>query len=160
MSKVGHSIGRRSFVKTAAGAAAVAGIGAPAILRAQSDVIKVGHLTPLTGFLGPIGEYAVMGVKLAVDEVNAAGGVLGRKIELLTEDSVNPSTASTKAQRMIERGVEGMIEIDMRRIDATPSSRAFGAAEQSDLLGDVRTHEAILPQPARARGPIVRSRKS
>src|SRR3546814_20127937 len=40
---------------------------------------------------------------MAVEEVNAAGGVLGRKFELLTEDSVNPQTASTKAQRMVER---------------------------------------------------------
>ena len=40
---------------------------------------------------------------MAVEEVNAAGGVLGRQIELISEDSVNPQTASTKAQRMIER---------------------------------------------------------
>ena len=44
-----------------------------------------------------------MGVNLAVEEVNAAGGVMGRKIELIAEDSVNPQTASTKAQRLIER---------------------------------------------------------
>jgi branched-chain amino acid transport system substrate-binding protein len=95
---------RRVLQGTAAAAAALAGgIGAPAILRAQSDVIRVGHLTPLTGFLGPLGEYAVMGITLAVEELNAQGGVLGRKLELLSEDSVNPSTASTKAQRLIER---------------------------------------------------------
>ena len=89
------SIGRRRALGRAAGAAAIAGIGAPAIVGAQAQVLKIGHLTPLTGFLGPIGEYAVMGVKLAVEEVNEAGGVLGRKIELLAEDSVNPQTAST-----------------------------------------------------------------
>jgi branched-chain amino acid transport system substrate-binding protein len=50
-----------------------------------------------------MGEYAVFGATLAMEEVNAAGGVLGRKFELLTEDSVNPQTASTKAQRMVER---------------------------------------------------------
>jgi branched-chain amino acid transport system substrate-binding protein len=95
---------RRGALQGAAGAAALAaGLGTPAILRAQSDVIRIGHLTPLTGFLGPLGEYAVMSVKLAVEELNAAGGVLGRQIELLTEDSVNPPTASTKAQRMFER---------------------------------------------------------
>jgi len=87
----------------AAGTAAVAAIGAPAISKAQSDVIRIGHLTPRTGFLGPLGEYAVQAVDLAVDEINAAGGVLGRRIEALKEDSVNPQTASTKAERMIER---------------------------------------------------------
>ena len=44
-----------------------------------------------------------MGVNLAVEEINARGGVMGRKIELIAEDSVNPQTASTKAQRLIER---------------------------------------------------------
>jgi branched-chain amino acid transport system substrate-binding protein len=95
---------RRRLLKTAGGLALVSGISAPAILRAQTaDVIKIGHLTPRTGFLGPLGEYAVMSVDLAVEEINAAGGMMGRKVELLKEDSVNPQTASTKAERMIER---------------------------------------------------------
>ncbi len=95
---------RRGLLKTAGGIALMSGISAPAILRAQTaDVIKIGHLTPRTGFLGPLGEYAVMAVDLAVEEINAAGGMMGRKVELLKEDSVNPQTASTKAERMIER---------------------------------------------------------
>lgn len=101
----GTDLTRRTVLRGAAGGAALlaGAIAAPAILRAQSEVIRIGHLTPLTGFLGPLGEYAVMAVRLAVEELNAGGGVLGRKVELLTEDSVNPQTASTKAQRMIER---------------------------------------------------------
>jgi branched-chain amino acid transport system substrate-binding protein len=88
----------------AAGAAgALSAIGFPAIVRSQSDTVRLGHLTPLTGFLGPLGEYAVMGVRLAVEEINAAGGINGRKVELIAEDSVNPQTASTKAERLIER---------------------------------------------------------
>jgi branched-chain amino acid transport system substrate-binding protein len=46
---------------------------------------------------------------MAVDEINRAGGVMGRKIELLKEDSVNPQTASTKAERMIERDKVAML---------------------------------------------------
>jgi len=101
-----HSPGRRQLIT---GSAAVAGMSAlgtmgfPAIVHAQSDKIKIGHLTPLTGFLGPLGEYAVMSITLAVEEVNRAGGVLGRQLELISEDSVNPSTASSKAQRLFER---------------------------------------------------------
>ncbi len=95
---------RRSLLKTAGGIALASGVSAPAILRAQtSDVIRIGHLTPRTGFLGPLGEYAVMAIDLAVEEINAAGGMMGRKVEVLKEDSVNPQTASTKAERMIER---------------------------------------------------------
>ena len=95
---------RRGLLETAGGIALVSGISVPAILRAQtSDVIRIGHLTPRTGFLGPLGEYAVMAIDLAVEEINAGGGMMGRKVELLKEDSVNPQTASTKAERMIER---------------------------------------------------------
>lgn len=100
---------RRMLLQGAAGATALAGIGMPSIGRAQADVIRIGHLTPLTGFLGPLGEFAQMGVKLAAEEVNAAGGVLGRKIELVMEDSVNPQTASAKAERLIERDKVAMI---------------------------------------------------
>src|SRR6185369_17177838 len=100
---------RRALVKGAAGTALVTGVGMPAISRAQSDIIKIGHLTPRTGFLGPLGEYAVMGIQLAADEVNAAGGVNGRKIELVLEDSVNPQTASAKAERLVERDKVAML---------------------------------------------------
>ena len=95
---------REALKKTAAlGAAAIAPLGFPAIVRAQSDTIKLGHITPRTGFLGQLGEYGFRGSSLAVEEVNGAGGVLGRKVEVVAEDSVNPQTAVTKAQKLIER---------------------------------------------------------
>ena len=86
-----------------AGAAAGALLAVPALVQAQGEKIRIGHLTPLTGFLGALGEYAAMGIKMAADEINAAGGVMGRPLEVMTEDSVNPQVAATKAQRMIER---------------------------------------------------------
>ena len=98
--------GRREILKRGAalGAAAVAAqFGFPAIVRAQADAIKFAHLTPRTGFLGQLGEYGFKAASMAVDEVNAAGGLLGRKLELIAEDSVNPQTAVTKAQKLIER---------------------------------------------------------
>jgi branched-chain amino acid transport system substrate-binding protein len=99
-----HQFTRRGLLTTAGGIALASGISTPAILRAQSaDVLRIGHLTPRTGFLGPLGEYAVMAIDLAVEEINASGGMMGRKVEVLKEDSVNPQTASTKAERMIER---------------------------------------------------------
>ena len=79
-------LSRRAMLKSTAGSVLLATIGMPAITKAQADAIRIGHLTPLTGFLGPLGEYAVMGVKLAAEEVNAAGGVMGRKIELVMEE--------------------------------------------------------------------------
>jgi len=94
---------RRSILKSCAVLATGAALGLPMLARAQSEAIRIGHLTPLTGFLGALGDYAVMGIKLAAEEINAAGGVNGRKLDVISEDSVNPQVASTKAQRMIER---------------------------------------------------------
>jgi len=94
---------RRSLIKGVGAASLLAGVGMPAISRAQADAIRIGHLTPRTGFLGPLGEFAVMAVDLATEEINAAGGIMGRKLEVLKEDSVNPQTASVKAERMVER---------------------------------------------------------
>ena len=102
---------RRRLLQSAGGLALASTVAAPSVLLAQSsDVIRIGHLTPRTGFLGPLGEYGVMAIDLAVEEINAKGGVMGRKIELLKEDSVNPQTASTKAERMIERDKVELID--------------------------------------------------
>ncbi|MFB3816658.1 MAG: ABC transporter substrate-binding protein [Candidatus Methylomirabilales bacterium] len=99
-------ISRRSFLKTAGGAAAAAGtaqIFAPAILRAQQQPIKIGHLVPLTGFLSPMGDYASKAGKLAIEEINAAGGVLGRKLETIVDDETNPGVGVQKATKMIQQ---------------------------------------------------------
>lgn len=101
-SKKQLSTQRRRLLKTGALVAGGAALGYPALVGAQAGTIKVGHLTPMTGFLGALGEYAVQGIKMAAEEINASGGLLGRKLDLITEDSVNPQTASSKAQRMIE----------------------------------------------------------
>jgi branched-chain amino acid transport system substrate-binding protein len=95
--------GRRDALRASVALASGVALGFPAILRAQSEAIRIGHLTPRTGFLGQIGEYGYRGAVLAVEEANAADGVLGRKIELIAEDSVNPATAVNKAQKLYER---------------------------------------------------------
>ncbi len=94
---------RRRASAAVASAAALGALGFPAIVRGQGDSIRVGHLTPRTGFLGQIGEYGYRGASLAVEEANAAGGVLGRRLDLIAEDSVNPATAVNKAQKLYER---------------------------------------------------------
>jgi branched-chain amino acid transport system substrate-binding protein len=94
---------RRALLRGAATALAGGALGFPALLRARSDSIRLGHLTPRTGFLGQIGEQGFKGATLAVEQINARGGVLGRRIELVAEDSVNPATAVNKAQKLYER---------------------------------------------------------
>jgi branched-chain amino acid transport system substrate-binding protein len=94
---------RRSVIKGGAALAGSAALGFSSLAFGQAEKIRIGHLTPLTGFLGALGEYAVMGIRMATEEINAAGGVMGRQLDVMSEDSVNPQVASSKAQRMIER---------------------------------------------------------
>lgn len=53
----------------------------------QEEKIKIGAIVPLTGNAGVLGEYTLKGLQLAVDEQNAKGGLLGKKIELDVQDS-------------------------------------------------------------------------
>src|SRR5262249_23212655 len=94
---------RRRVLKAGAAFAGASVIGFPAILKAQQDKIKIGHLTPLTGFLGALGAYAQLGLRMAEEEINQSGGVMGRQLDIISEDSVNPATGATKAQRMLEQ---------------------------------------------------------
>ena len=94
---------RRTVLKAGAGLAGASAIGFPAVVSGQTEKIKIGHLTPLTGFLGALGAYAQLGIRMAEEEINQAGGVMGRQLDVTSEDSVNPATAATKAQRMLEQ---------------------------------------------------------
>ncbi|MFJ3045451.1 ABC transporter substrate-binding protein [Herbaspirillum chlorophenolicum] len=114
---------RRTVLKAGAAAVGASALGFPAIVKAQSDKIIIGHLTPRTGFLGPMGEYAVMSMNLAVEELNKAGGLLGRQVTLISEDSVNPPTASSKAQRLLERDGAAVL------IGEISSASALGIAQ-------------------------------
>ena len=86
-----------------AGSAAIAGLSFSPIALAQSGPIKIGTLTPLTGAGGPYGPVMVKAVKAVIDEVNAAGGVLGRKVELISEDDqTNPEAGVRAARKLID----------------------------------------------------------
>jgi len=119
---------RRSVLKASAAAAA---LSFPFISKAQSDKIKIGHLTPLTGFLGALGEYAVKGIRIATEEINAAGGVMGRQLEVMSEDSVNPATASIKAQRMLD---QDKVEFLMGEINSASAKTIMQVAARNKRL--------------------------
>jgi branched-chain amino acid transport system substrate-binding protein len=57
-----------------------------------ADTLKIGIVAPTTGAAAEAGRYEMQGAKLAVEEINKAGGVLGRQIELISEDdqTTNP----------------------------------------------------------------------
>jgi branched-chain amino acid transport system substrate-binding protein len=81
----------------------VAAVAAPSVLRAQSEPIKIATLTPLTGAGGSYGPVMAKVAKAVVDEVNGAGGVLGRKIVLVSEDDqTNPDAGVRAARKLID----------------------------------------------------------
>ena len=73
--------------------AVLAGLLAAAPAQAQ-DTIKIGVTEPLTGAFAASGNYVAQGAKMAEDHINAAGGVLGKKIQLIIEDNKSNPTES------------------------------------------------------------------
>jgi branched-chain amino acid transport system substrate-binding protein len=68
-----------------------------------ADPIKIGVVTPLSGTYTPIGQQVRWGLELATTEVNTAGGIMGRQIQLIFEDEeANPSVAVQKAEKLFE----------------------------------------------------------
>ena len=96
---------RRTVIRVAA-MAGIAQVTAPFVITARAaDEIKIGLNDPLTGTYAELGKHEQIGCQLAVDQINAKGGILGRKVLLLVEDSTSADTgvAVQKARKMIER---------------------------------------------------------
>jgi branched-chain amino acid transport system substrate-binding protein len=91
---------RRSLLVSALFGAVFGVLGAA---QAQ-ETIKVGVIQPLTGSVADNGLAFVNGAKLAVAKQNAAGGVLGKKIDLVIEDGVcQPAPSVSAAQKLLDR---------------------------------------------------------
>jgi branched-chain amino acid transport system substrate-binding protein len=93
-----NHIGRRAAI-----ASGVAALASPSIVRAQAEPIKVATLTPLTGAGGSYGPSMAKVAAGVVEEVNAAGGVLGRKVQVVSEDDqTSPEPAVRAARKLID----------------------------------------------------------
>ena len=96
----GIRIGRR-MSRRAALAGSIAAVASPAVVRAQADPIKLATLTPLTGAGGSYGPTMAKVAAAVVEEVNKAGGVLGRRIVLVSEDDQTSPEAGVRAARKL-----------------------------------------------------------
>lgn len=68
------------------------------------DTIKIGVTQPLTGAFAASGNYVTQGAKIAEEEINKAGGVLGKKLQLVVEDNKsNPTEAVSTAEKLITK---------------------------------------------------------
>ena len=96
---------------------------------AAQETIKIGEYASLTGKEAAFGQSSHKGTLLAVEEINAAGGVLGRKIELITEDNQSKQGESaTIVKKLIFRdkvvGILGEVA-SMRSLEAAPICQAY-----------------------------------
>lgn len=97
----------KTFTRTTLSALAAAACLAPIIAAAQTAAapvaIKIGVVTPLSGTYAGIGQQVKWGLDLAASQINAAGGVAGRKLELIYEDEeANPAVATQKAEKLFQ----------------------------------------------------------
>src|SRR5271166_5662418 len=98
------SVDRRTILKS--GAVIVAAqFSSPFIIKARSDTpVRIGMVNPLTGVLSALAQSEVDGARYAEAEVNKSGGILGRQVDLLVEDSANDvGTGVQKTRKLIDR---------------------------------------------------------
>ncbi|AWU95731.1 ABC transporter substrate-binding protein [Azospirillum ramasamyi] len=108
------AVSRRTVLKAGAAAAAVTALPfAPSVLRAQTPVVKVGILQPVTGALAHDGDLGRLGAEMAIKEINAAGGIKslgGAKIEMVFGDARStPEAGTQEVERMQAEGVSAIV---------------------------------------------------
>ena len=102
---------RRTFLTTTVGGAAA--LGFPLPLRAQPKTFKIGTIHPVTGALAEPGQACRLGAQMAVDAVNAAGGIKGKnglKLELILGDTqTKPENGRVEAERVVSQGAQMLL---------------------------------------------------
>lgn len=137
--------------------AGAAGLAFPPMSRraAAAEPIKLGAPLALTGPLGSVGQQLKRGCELWVKTQNAKGGLLGREIKLLLEDTGgNPADAVRKAQEMVERdgcNIFTGITLSSEALAVVPKLDEWNAIFISSDNGDGRlTAESFVPNFFRA----------
>ncbi|MEL0259432.1 MAG: ABC transporter substrate-binding protein [Halieaceae bacterium] len=86
---------------TTLAASTILAAGFASIAMAEGDAIRIGVVTPISGTYAGIGQQVTWGLDMAAAEINANGGIMGRQIELVYEDSeANPAVAVQKAEKL------------------------------------------------------------
>lgn len=118
----------------------------------DGDTIKIGLVSMITGDNPLNGERMNQGVQLAVDEVNAAGGILGKQVELtITDDQTMQDVAVTCVQKLASEGVAGIIG-PHRSTNAIAVSDTVEGLGVSLLTGGTSPSIADLDNPYLFRG--------
>ena len=123
---------RRQALASAGAAAIASGLARPAI--AANEPIRIGYLPALTGPSSSTGIGINRGIQLAVQEINAAGGINGRQIELITRDTQSEPTKAVNGAAELTHGEKVSV--------------VFGPVNSGESL-------AVVPLLARGRTPQV-----
>ena len=126
--------------------AATAALGAPGLLLAQPKPVKIGLVHPVSGGLAYSGSQSRMGAQMAIDEVNAAGGIKsmgGTRLEALNGDSQSrPEVGVSEVERMQQEGVSAYLGCFASGI-ALPATQA-AAKYNTPFLIDVGASDLIV----------------
>lgn len=133
----------RHFVFSFAAVSIAAGLGLSGCKKGGGQTIKVGEFASLTGKEATFGTSSHEGTLLAIEEINAAGGVLGKQIELLTEDDQSkPGEPANAVNKLISK--DGVVAI----LGEVASSRSLEAApicqqSQIPMISPASTNPAV-----------------
>ena len=96
---------RRTILKTGLAIGAMQ-MASPFVVKSRAEEpIKIGLDDPFTGTYAELGKNEQIGCELAIEQINGKGGILGRKVELLAEDSTSADTGTAvqKAHKLLDR---------------------------------------------------------
>lgn len=113
-------------------------LASPFILSARGETpVKIGMIDPLTGSYAALARSEVEGAKLALEKINKAGGILGRPVQLLVEDSANDvGTGVQKAHKLIDRdGIDVLFGDVNSAIALAIDQVAYGAKKLHIVTG-------------------------
>ena len=126
-------------------------LGATALAQ---EPIRIGAINPYSGPVALYGDEVARGYQLAIDEANAKGGVIGRKIELFRGDAGNPQQGIAAVEKLVSDKVDIFVGTYISAVSNAASDAA--TALQQDLLG----HQCARRRPDRARPAELRAQRA
>jgi branched-chain amino acid transport system substrate-binding protein len=125
--------GRRGLIKASAAIVGASQLGAPFIIKARGETpVRIGFIDPITGSLSALAVTEVEGAKWTVEHINKTGGILGRPVELLVEDSANDTgTGVQKAHKLIERD---NVDVIMGDVNSGIAYAIMGVTAEKGIL--------------------------
>ena len=141
-----NHVGRPRDLWQGVGSLAVGALAFPRLVEAQVEPIRIGFPVPLTGAFAAEAQAVVRGAELAIKEFNDAGGLNGRKAELLVrDDKLNPQEAATRTIELIDKdkvnfivgSVSSAVQLSVNNV-TKQRQVIFNSISQSDTINEAK----------------------